>query len=101
MKNPRKWDDPNKPIWALPKPNTAPDNTSSGPTPPDESCSKMTDKNRAANEITMRIGAKPFVHLYRRGDGVCPVYLCAKGQIYLIFGCFPWRVFTLIPPMRH
>jgi len=50
MKNPRKCEEPNIPIWALLKPCFSPVSASSGATPPDNSCNRMTERKRAASE---------------------------------------------------
>src|SRR6056297_320251 len=55
MKNPTKWADPSRPIWAVEKSRARPERASSGPTPPVESWSKMTDRKRAAKEIIRRM----------------------------------------------
>ena len=55
MKNPTKWADPNRPICVVLNPSAMPDKASSGPTPPDDSCNKATDRNKAAKEINIRI----------------------------------------------
>ena len=55
MKNPTKWADHNRPICVVLNPSAMPDKASSGPTPPDDSCNKATDRNKAAKEINIRI----------------------------------------------
>jgi hypothetical protein len=55
-KKPRKCAEPKRPICPVVKPSSVPDSTSSGPTPPEESCSRTTDRNRAAKETRRRMG---------------------------------------------
>lgn len=56
MKNPVKCADPRNPTSAVLKPSFKPDIASSGPKPPDDSCNRITDKNRAAKEMIRRMG---------------------------------------------
>jgi hypothetical protein len=55
MKNPTKCAEPKKPICCVLKFNSVADNTSNGPTPPLDSCIKITERNRAVNEINKRM----------------------------------------------
>jgi hypothetical protein len=61
IKKPMKWDDPKSPIWDVVNPTLNPDNASSGPTPPELSCNKLTDKNRAAKDMMRRMEAASFI----------------------------------------
>ena len=54
-KKPRKWAEPNRPICSLLKFSVRPEMASSGPTPPVDSCKRMTDRNRAAKEMIRRM----------------------------------------------
>jgi hypothetical protein len=55
MKNPTKWADPKRPICAVVKFSSNPDSASSDPSPPEESCSKITDNKRAVSDNKMRV----------------------------------------------
>ena len=55
MKKPTKCADPKRPICAVVKFSSKPDNASSGPSPPEESYIKITDNKRAVRDIKMRI----------------------------------------------
>ena len=55
IKKPTKCADLKAPICAVVKFSSNPDKASSGPTPPEESCSKTTGRRRAARDINIGI----------------------------------------------
>lgn len=62
MKKPTKWAEPNIPICPVVNPSVMPDIASKGPTPPVESCRRITERNRAAKEMIVRIVRPALPH---------------------------------------
>ena len=58
MKKPKKCAEPSVPTSAVEKPSSTPESASSGATPPVPSCNRMTERKRAAKEISRRMGER-------------------------------------------